>query len=162
MSHRIEPSAVKIRPMLLGDLDVLMRYEDEMFGSEAWSRQSYLDELADTQLRDYLVAEEAAAGAGGLMGSGGLMTIGETAQILTVGVLPNARRRGVGSLLVRALVARARERHAEEVLLEVRVDNEAAKKLYASEGFANLGLRRGYYENGRVDALTMRLGLSDG
>jgi ribosomal-protein-alanine N-acetyltransferase len=148
--------------MRLADLDVLMRYEDEMFGSEAWSRQSYIDELADTELRDYLVAEGTGGGAGVVLGSGGLMTIAETAQILTVGVLPNARRQGIGSLLVRALVARARERHADEVLLEVRVDNEAAKKLYASEGFADLGLRRGYYEHGRVDALTMRLGLADG
>jgi ribosomal-protein-alanine N-acetyltransferase len=162
MSHPLEPPALKIRPMRLGDLDVLMRYEDEMFGSEAWSRQSYVDELADTELRDYLVAERPGGDAADLLGSGGLMTIAETAQILTVGVLPNARRQGIGSLLVRALVARARQRRAEEVLLEVRVDNDAAKKLYQSEGFTNLGLRRGYYEHGRVDALTMRLGLSDG
>jgi ribosomal-protein-alanine N-acetyltransferase len=147
--------------MRLADLDVLMRYEDEMFGSEAWSRQSYIDELADTELRDYLVAEGTGGGTGVVLGSGGLMTIAETAQILTVGVLPNARRQGIGSLLVRALVARARERRADEVLLEVRVDNDAAKKLYESEGFTTLGLRRGYYEHGRVDALTMRLGLID-
>jgi len=161
-------SAVRLRPMRTADLDVLMRYEQQMFGPEAWSRQGYLDELADTELRHYIVAEamaEAVAeeapaeenlGDHRLLGTGGLLTIGDTAQILTVGVLPPARRRGVGRLLVRALVAEARRRRADEVLLEVREDNEAARRLYAGEGFAVLGRRRGYYEQGKVDAVTMR------
>lgn len=144
--------------MTSADLDVLMPYEDAMFGSEAWSRQSYEEELADTALRDYLVADED----GSLLGSGGLLTIAETSQILTVGVLPPARRRGIGRLLVRSLVDIARRRAADEVLLEVRIDNEAARKLYESEGFAVLGMRRGYYDKGRVDAVTMRLGLTGG
>jgi ribosomal-protein-alanine N-acetyltransferase len=135
------------------DLDVLLPHEQAMFGSEAWSRESYLDELADTELRYYLVAENAD---GVLLGSGGLMTIGETAQILTVGVLPAARRHGLGRVLVRALITEARRRGASEVLLEVREDNLAARKLYEAEGFANLGRRRGYYDRGRVDAVTMR------
>ncbi|MDQ1719074.1 MAG: [ribosomal protein S18]-alanine N-acetyltransferase, partial [Pseudonocardiales bacterium] len=58
-----------------------------------------------------------------------------------------------------ALVAEARRRKAEEVLLEVRIDNEPARFLYEGEGFEVLGTRRGYYEQGRVDALTMRLAL---
>ncbi|MDQ1744827.1 MAG: [ribosomal protein S18]-alanine N-acetyltransferase [Pseudonocardiales bacterium] len=168
-------SQVRLRPMRIADLDVLMRYEQQMFGPEAWSRQGYLDELADTELRHYIVAEgivaerTVAEGIGveepvaeegvpdhRLLGTGGLLTIGDTAQILTVGVLPSARRRGVGRLLVRALVAEARRRRAGEVLLEVREDNEAARRLYAGEGFAVLGRRRGYYEQGRVDAVTMR------
>jgi ribosomal-protein-alanine N-acetyltransferase len=145
--------------MTSADLDVLLPFEDVMFGTEAWSRQSYEEELADTELRDYVVAE---SDEGTLLGSGGLMTIAGTSQILTVGVLPPARRRGVGRVLVRALVDTARRRGAAEVLLEVRIDNDAARRLYESEGFTVLGLRRGYYENGRVDAVTMRLGLPDG
>jgi ribosomal-protein-alanine N-acetyltransferase len=155
--------------MRTADLDVLMPYEQQMFGPEAWSRQGYLDELADTELRYYIVAESTAASAestaasaestSGLLGTAGLLTIGETAQILTVGVLPPARRRGIGRLLIRELVAEARRRRASEVLLEVREDNEAARRLYAGEGFAVLGRRRGYYEQGRVDAVVMRFPL---
>jgi ribosomal-protein-alanine N-acetyltransferase len=152
---------VRVRPMRIADLDALMPFEQQMFGPEAWSRQSYLDELADTELRCYIVAEAVAerthlTPGGSLLGTAGLLTIGETAQILTVGVLPAARRRGVGRLLVRALVAEARRRRATEVLLEVREDNHAAQRLYAGEGFTVLGKRRGYYEQGRVDAITMR------
>jgi ribosomal-protein-alanine N-acetyltransferase len=84
------------------------------------------------------------------------MTIAETAQIVTVGVLPHARRQGIGRVLIQALVAEARRRQAEEVLLEVRIDNDAAQRLYESEGFSVIGKRRGYYDQGRVDAVVMR------
>jgi len=144
---------IRLRPMRKADLDVLLPHEQAMFGTEFWSRDSYLDELADTELRLYLVAEDAG---GQVLASAGLLTIAETAQILTIGVLPLARRRGIARLLVNALVAEARRRHAHEVLLEVRVDNKPARELYESEGFAVIGTRRGYYDRGRVDAVVMR------
>jgi [ribosomal protein S18]-alanine N-acetyltransferase len=143
---------ISLRPMRTADLDVLLPYEDELFGSESWSRQSYQDELADTELRHYLVAERD----GQVVGSAGLLSIGETAQILTVGVLPTARRQGIGEQLVQALVAEATRRRAAEILLEVRMDNAAARQLYAKLGFEVIGTRRGYYEQGRVDAVVMR------
>ena len=138
--------------MRTADLDALLPYEDELFGSESWSRQSYAEELADTELRHYLVAERD----GQVVGSAGLLSIGETAQILTVGVLPTARRQGIGEQLVQALVAEAARRRAVEILLEVRMDNAAARQLYAKLGFEVIGTRRGYYEQGRVDAVVMR------
>ena len=143
---------ISLRPMRAADLDALLPYEDELFGTESWSRQSYQDELADTELRHYLVAERD----GQVVGSAGLLSIGETAQILTVGVLPTARRQGIGEQLVQALVAEAGRRRAAEVLLEVRMDNAAARQLYAKLGFEVIGTRRGYYEQGRVDAVVMR------
>jgi ribosomal-protein-alanine N-acetyltransferase len=146
-----------VRPMTVADLDVLLPFEPDMFGSEAWSRESYESELADTELRCYLAATD---GDGVLLGCAGLLTIADTAQILTVGVLPQWRRRGIGWLLVQALVQESRLRKAVEVLLEVRVDNDAAIKLYEKMGFKRLGIRRGYYERGRVDAVTMRLELT--
>jgi ribosomal-protein-alanine N-acetyltransferase len=153
MSAGPTQATVTLRRMTIADLDALLPYEEVMFGTEAWSRNAYVEELADTRMRYYVVAE---APDGSLLGDGGLLTIGETAQIVTVGVLPAARRRGVGRLLVRALVTEARRRQAEEVLLEVRVDNEAAKRLYESEGFLVIGSRKGYYDRGRVDAVVMR------
>jgi len=147
--------AITLRGMRTADLDELLPYEDELFGPESWSRQSYQDELADTELRHYLVAELD----GKVVGSAGLLAIGETAQILTVGVLPDARRRGIGERLVQALLAEAVRRRAAEVLLEVRIDNAAARQLYEKLGFAVIGTRRGYYDQGRVDAVVMRRAL---
>jgi ribosomal-protein-alanine N-acetyltransferase len=148
---------MKLRPMTVADIDLVLVYEEVMFGTEAWSRVAYLEEIADTELRHYLVAE---SDDGEILGDGGLLTVAETAQIVTVGVFPYARRQGVGRVLVRALVDEARRRQADEVLLEVRVDNEAAQKLYDSEGFSMIGIRKGYYDHGRVDAVVMRLALS--
>jgi ribosomal-protein-alanine N-acetyltransferase len=152
-SASVPDTAVRLRPMRQADLDVLLPHEQAMFGTESWSRGSYLDELADTELRHYLVAED---DSGQVLASAGLLTIAETAQIVTVGVLPAARRRGIARLLVQELLAEARRRRAHEVLLEVRIDNRAARKLYESQGFVPIGTRRGYYDQGRVDAVVMR------
>lgn len=134
-------------------IDALLPYEREMFGTEAWSRSGYRAELADTRYRTYVAAEDAE---GTLLGWAGVRVIGREAEILTVGVIPDARRHGLGRDLLRALLSAAREQGATETYLEVRLDNEAAIALYESEGFVRLGIRRGYYDGGRVDALTMR------
>jgi ribosomal-protein-alanine N-acetyltransferase len=134
-------------------IDALMRYENEMFGSEAWTRAGYRAELADRRHRFYLVAED---DENALLGWAGILIAGDQAEILTVGVVPQARRRGIGTKLVHALVQGARDRGAHELFLEVRVDNDAARRLYEREGFTVLGRRRGYYDNGRVDAVVMR------
>jgi ribosomal-protein-alanine N-acetyltransferase len=137
-------------------IDALMPYERAMFGTEAWTASGYRSELADTRLRHYV----AAVGADGeLLGWAGVMVVGDTAEILTVGVVPEARRQGIARRLLATLVDTARRRDAVEVLLEVRTDNQAARALYEQDGFVEVGLRRGYYDNGRVDAVVMRRAL---
>jgi len=138
-------------------VDALMPHEREMFGTEAWSRAAYLDELADRRMRHYVAAESAQ---GALLGWAGVLVVGETAEVLTVGVVPAARRAGVGRALLHALLAEAAARGAREAFLEVRTDNAAAIALYHGEGFVRVGVRPGYYDAGRVDALTMRRALA--
>jgi Acetyltransferases len=58
-----------------------------------------------------------------------------------------------------ALVDEADKRGYEEVLLEVREDNPRARRLYLRHGFAEVGIRRGYYQPSGVDAVVMRKGL---
>src|SRR6478609_3109195 len=65
-----QPGTVSVVPMTAGHVDALMRYEDEMFGSEAWSANAYRDEIADTRSRGYFAAvddagEVSAAGCSG-------------------------------------------------------------------------------------------------
>src|SRR6185312_11393805 len=109
-------ATVRLRRMTKADVDVLLPHEQVMFGTESWSRNSYLDELADTESRHYLVAVD---DNDQVLASAGLLTIAETAQIVTIGVLPAARRRGIARLLVQELLDEARRRRAQEVLLEV-------------------------------------------
>lgn len=84
-------------------------------------------------------------------------------EVLTVGVTPEARRRGVGLALMLAALAFAREAEVAEAFLEVAVDNDNAIALYARLGFEKAGLRKAYYDRrpaGFTDALVMRLDLS--
>jgi [ribosomal protein S18]-alanine N-acetyltransferase len=146
-------STVTIVPMTKGHIDALMPYERDMFGTEAWTRSGYQSELADTRYRYYVIAE---GPAGELLGWAGIRILDAEAEILTVGVVPAARRAGIARRMLDVLLAEAIRRGAAEVFLEVRVDNAAARALYLREGFEEIGIRRGYYDAGRVDAVTMR------
>jgi ribosomal-protein-alanine N-acetyltransferase len=148
-------TAVQIVPMREEHIDELMPYEKAMFGTEAWTANGYRTELADTRNRFYVAAEFE----GALVGWAGLLAVADVVEILTVGVIESARRRGIGHDLIAALLAEARRRGAVEVFLEVRVDNAAARALYAHEGFDEIAVRAGYYDAGRVDAVVMRRAL---
>jgi ribosomal-protein-alanine N-acetyltransferase len=139
--------------MAVVDIAEVLPHEDELFGSESWTADSYRAELADRRYRQYVIGRD---DDGAMVGWAGLMVIAETAQILTIGVVTSAQRLGFGQQLLDVLLGQARERGASEVTLEVRVDNEAAIGLYERNGFRTLRIRRGYYELGRVDALEMR------
>jgi ribosomal-protein-alanine N-acetyltransferase len=85
-------------------------------------------------------------------------------EVLTIGVPPQARRRGVAKALMGGALGAARQAGAETAFLEVAVDNAEAAALYAGLGFRRAGVRRNYYDRGpagRADALVMRLDLAD-
>ena len=146
-------SVIDVVPMTRAHIDALMPFEREMFGTEAWSADGYRAELADTRHRYYLAAVDENES---LLGWAGVRVVGDTAEILTVGVVPQARRQGIGGRLLAMLVDEATRRGAVEAFLEVRVDNTAAQQLYEQARFVRVGIRRGYYAEGRVDAVVMR------
>jgi ribosomal-protein-alanine N-acetyltransferase len=80
------------------------------------------------------------------------------AELLTVAVVPEARRRGVGASRVTSAGVAALVRGASSMHLEVAEDNTGARALYAKLGFQEAGRRRGYYASagGWVDAIVMR------
>jgi ribosomal-protein-alanine N-acetyltransferase len=82
----------------------------------------------------------------------------DEAEILTLAVVPAARRQGHGEALLAGAMAAAVARGAGAMFLEVSEQNEAARALYAAAGFAEAGRRRGYYPDGS-DALVLKRGL---
>jgi ribosomal-protein-alanine N-acetyltransferase len=76
-------------------------------------------------------------------------------ELENIAVLPEFRRRGLGRLLLSALLKHARLQGAERIFLEVRESNLEAIRLYEAAGFQQLGLRREYYLNPIEDALTL-------
>lgn len=89
-----------------------------------------------------------------------LRTVADEAEILTLAVHPEARRRGLGARLVREGGTAAAARGATRLFLEVADDNTAALALYARAGFTEAGRRPGYYarpDGHRQDALILSL-----
>lgn len=84
--------------------------------------------------------------------------LGGEVEILSLGVLPQWRRRGIGRALLDDVVAETRRRDGSSVVLEVAAANTAAQRLYAGAGFVRVGRRPGYYRDGGsgADALILR------
>jgi ribosomal protein S18 acetylase RimI-like enzyme len=74
------------------------------------------------------------------------------AEILNLAVDPACRRRGIGSALLNAVAEQA---HGE-IFLEVAEPNAPAIALYRKQGWAEVGLRTGYYNQGTVNAVVMK------
>jgi len=68
----------------------------------------------------------------------------EECDVVSLGVLPENRRQGIGRVLLAQVVAAA-EAKPNGVVLEVAEDNSAARRLYAASGFAPVGRRKEYY-----------------
>lgn len=87
----------------------------------------------------------------------------DEAEIVTLAVRPEARRRGLGGRLLDRTMDRAREQGVTRLFLEVAHDNLAALALYGSRGFEPVGKRPDYYvrpDGSRADALILALNLS--
>lgn len=151
------PDGMRLRTMTRADLAAVLQLETALFGEEAWSREMLVGELSQQPAsRHYLVAEEA----GGLSGYAGLLTAAEQADVLTIAVAAGRWGHGIGSALLAALLAEARRRGCSEMFLEVRADNTRAQRLYKWWGFAEIGIRRGYYQPSNTDAIVMRRDLT--
>jgi [ribosomal protein S18]-alanine N-acetyltransferase len=143
--------------MTTADLDSVLKLELALFGEEAWSRQMLTGELDQQPVsRCYLVAEDDE----GIAGYGGVLVAGEQADILTIAVATTRWGQGIGSSVLEALMTEAARRECIEVFLEVRADNSRAQRLYQWWGFAEIGIRRGYYQPSGTDAIVMRRSLA--
>jgi len=138
------------------DLPQLVALEAELFPDDAWSQETWWAELAARPRRSYVVEELD----GALVGYAGLDLTGEVADVMTIAVAPSAQGHGLGRRLLDELVARAAADDATHLMLEVREDNAAARRLYDTRGFELLTVRRRYYQPGDVDAHVMRLTLA--
>jgi ribosomal-protein-alanine N-acetyltransferase len=141
-----------LRPMRWWDIEALLALEEQLFPHDPWTAAGFWSELAGApETRTYLLAEVRDE----LVGYAGLMCVGGTADIQTIGVAPGHQGQRVGTALLRALVADAARREATSLMLEVRADNEAGRNLYVRNGFEQIGVRRDYYGRDE-DAVVMR------
>lgn len=81
--------------------------------------------------------------------------IEDEAELHWITVHPGQRRRGFGAQLLRAVIGELREAGVRRVLLEVRRSNTGAQLLYKACGFAEIGVRKRYYQRDNEDAILM-------
>jgi [ribosomal protein S18]-alanine N-acetyltransferase len=131
-------------------IDQALPIEVDLFGPERWTAGMFWSELAAGH--HYLAALDGEE----LIGYAGLAVVPpDDAWVQNIAVRRDHQRRGVGRALLEALLAEADRRGVRRILLEVAVDNGPAQKLYATYGFDQVGVRRGYYQPSNTDALVM-------
>lgn len=139
-----------IRQMQLQDVPAIAELEKLCF-SDPWSENSIASEL-DNRLSYWLVAEVD----GKIAGYVGSQSVLDAADMMNLAVSPDYRQQGIGQALVNSLVHHLQENHVIALLLEVRVSNAPAIRLYEKLGFVQVGRRPKYYHNPREDALILR------
>jgi len=138
------------------DLPVFVSLDKELFPYSPWSASQYKEEFS-SPTRHFVVAVDEAQS---IIGYAGVFAPGGAeADVLTVGVVPSQRGKGIARHLMGLITDWAGQQGSTAMMLEVKVDNPEAIGLYESLGYSKLNVRKDYFGAG-LDALVMRLELS--
>ena len=134
-------SPFKLIPITPVHTDVLTNIHTLCF-ERPWKEKDFKDLLSLPTTRGYLCPE----------GFVLVCVLPDDVEILTLCVVPSARRHGLGRTLIEAL---QKNTDVHRIFLEVRSSNTAARTLYERTGFKKTGVRKGYYQTpeGAEDAL---------
>ena len=143
------------RPANAFDLAVFVSLDKKLFPYSPWSASQYSEEFS-SPTRHFVVAlddAQSVIGYAGVFAPGGA-----EADVLTVGVIPSHRGKGIARQLMALITDWAKQQGSIAMMLEVKVDNLEAIGLYESLGYSKLNVRKDYFGAG-LDALVMRLEL---
>ena len=145
----MKAAQAELRPMRWWHLREVTGLERAIFGATAWSlEQFYAEMAADSRWLQVLLDDNRVAG------YVDVAVQGRDADLMTIAVAPEARRRGHGARLLAEALRSASQQGAHHMFLEV-ASNNPAKRMYAAHGFATIDRRPGYYSDG-ADAVIMR------
>lgn len=142
---------ISVRTAGENDLAAIHAIECASFG-DPWSLEGFRDLIDHPRAK----MEVAVSESGEVKGYAVAWYVADESEIANLAVAPDARRRGVGALLLDRILRAAAEFGAKTVFLEVRESNEAARKLYEAREFEVAGKRNQYYKKPDEDALIMR------
>jgi ribosomal-protein-alanine N-acetyltransferase len=146
---------VVLRAARIGDIDAVLDIECTAFG-DPWNRNAFVDLIGDPRVA-FLIADAR----GEVLGYVVAWYVLDEGEIGNLAVHDSARRRGIGARLLDGAIAKVRASDVDVLYLEVRDSNAAARALYASRGFVEVGRRKEYYRRPKEDALVLRLDLGD-
>jgi len=155
MNAVLQPRLTRLA-MTVRDLDAVVAVEQRAY-SHPWTRGNFTDSLAAGYLAEVWRLDEA------MLGYFIAMPGVDELHLLNITVVPEQQGQGHGRAMMAALQAHALHIGAAALWLEVRESNHRARALYRRLGFAEVGLRRGYYPAAlhREDAVVMSLVLAD-
>lgn len=140
---------MKIRELTAEDVEAVSRIEQETF-SMPWSSRDFL-EMVEADYAYYYVAEVE----GEIVGCCGIRNMAGEGEITNVVVASDFRGKGIGRALMEHMLREAALHGMGDCTLEVRVSNVPAIHLYESLGFKSEGIRPGFYERPKEDAVIM-------
>ena len=136
------------------DLDALYEIETACFLDRRF-RKDHVEWILDNERCLTLLEEDRGRPLGAVM----LLFEGQTCRILSIAVMPQARRRGLATAMMTTTEAAARERECSVIRLEVGASNYGAIEFYRGLGYHTDGVLYGYYSWGE-DAYSMTLRLT--
>ena len=134
------------------DAVTLSEIERGVFGKNAWTVNDFIETVA-IEYAYYLVAEERDTGR--IVGICGYRDMCGEADITNVCIIPEMRKHGIAYEMLKCLMEYGLDHGVKDFTLEVRAKNEAAIGLYEKLGFISEGVRPGFYEDPKDDALIM-------
>lgn len=160
---------VAFEPMTAADLAAVVEVEKTAY-AHPWSQRHFSDSLQAGYPAVLLLGETLPGEAVRALRADGRVLLGylvampgvDEVHLLNITVAPAHQRQGWARFMLDALVHWSRGQRAQWLWLEVRQGNAPARTLYERYGFAQVGVRRGYYPAGqlqREDAVVMSLNL---
>ncbi len=138
-----------VRRMTSEDIPAVVQIENQSF-SMPWSSSAFFDVLEQKEYV-YMVAIKG----GEVVGYCGMYCVCNEGDITQVAVRNDLRGQGIGKKLLQDFMQNGMQNGIQSYTLEVRASNETAIYLYKSCGFVTEGIRKGFYEKPKEDALIM-------
>ncbi|MDD3413270.1 MAG: ribosomal protein S18-alanine N-acetyltransferase [Lachnospiraceae bacterium] len=140
---------IKIIELTEDDVDEVSRIEQDTF-SMPWSRDAFM-EMIQCEYAYYVVAKDGNE----VLGCCGIRNMCGDGEITNVVVKREARKKGIGEIMLLELMERSKKIGVRAYTLEVRESNLPAIQLYKKFGFETEGIRKNFYDKPQEDALIM-------
>lgn len=150
LAGRIKVDETVFAPMEVKHLPQVLDIEQRSFPTP-WSKKAFMGELRHNRFAHYYVCLLSDR----VVGYAGMWVILDEAHVTNIAVDPHYRRKDLGKQLLLYLIQCTLYYGADKITLEVRPSNTGAQKLYRELGFADVGVRKGYYTDNNEDAIIM-------
>ncbi len=143
INKTINPRSLVIKTCRGKDLERILSIESAGFGKEAWDRNTFAYYLEQPTCL-FLMAWRGRSAVGYLLAC----TRAKRAELVSVAVVPAARRVGVASAMLESLMRRLNRRDVTRLVLAVKVTNRGALAFYERYDFRKIRRVARYYEDG--------------